>query len=157
MAINITPTQMVEQWATAVERLKSRLHTFTYRAAIINQSVFRGSFFLQRFYTASSEPWKPRKREQFLSHPKLRRTMAMYESIKVGKPEVSKNVYRSTVYTEPVTETTKRGTRTLSYAGYHNEGNSKTNLPQRQFMGYSTVAGSAMNRAAADIFLNFIV
>lgn len=159
----LTPEQMKAQWYQATARFFSLTHTLVYNAAVITRDVFVESFKMKRFQTEGSMPWTPRKRTgvregSTRQHPLLVETGAMRDSIKFSSSVINLNSKTRTmgITTKPHLYKTrsKRNPNGIIYAGIHNQGIG--NIPQRQFMGYSTVAFERINNKIEQLFSNFI-
>lgn len=159
----LTPEQMKAQWSQATARFLSLTHTLVYNAAVITRDVFIESFKMKRFPTEGSMPWVPRKRTgvregSTRQHPLLVETGAMRDSIRFSNSVMNLNSKTRTmgITTKPHLYKTrsKRNPNGIIYAGIHNQG--AGNIPQRQFMGYSTVAFERINNKIEQLFSNFI-
>lgn len=159
--VKITPKQMAQQWQRLPNKFEVNVLNFAVNVGIKAQEVFRQSFYLNRFNSASSPAWPSRTDRR--SHPLLRETGALYDSIVWKQQKVAgSRVVR--VYTDPKTfsRSNRQYGRKFCYAAIHNEGGEAAGatgfaarIRQRQYIGYSTVLADELLSASAYIFEGF--
>lgn len=156
-AIKITPTQMMNHWVNAYHRFQVNIWNFEVEAARTAVDVFRGSFGIRRMNTDGSPYWEPRKRNY--KHPILEDTGTLKNSIEWkflnDTPGPKKGVR---IYTNPNKFGTARRHKGFCYAAVHNSADPSfrtgrvANMPQRQFMGHSTVLDKRLRLLTPTIF-----
>lgn len=140
-SISLTPERVLSQWKDASHNFDLNLNNFEVRIGREVATIFKTSFAIHRFNTASSSPWK--KRRDRKTHPILFETGTLKNSIKyktladAGKKTVK-------IYTDPNAFGTAARHKGFCYAAVHNDPSGTHTygggVPsvQRQFMGYSS-------------------
>lgn len=161
MAVTLTPQAMAQQWAGAGSRLEVNLFNFGTLAGEAARSVFLKSFELHRFNSAGAAPWPAHKRRPTVPHDLLDETGALKDSIKFKTGGLEAGMYGATVYTDP--SEFKREARNKDgkcFAAIHNEGGRDTAkpgspasyIPERRFIGHSTILKDKLDSLVANIF-----
>lgn len=137
---------MVSQWQAAGSKFEVNIFNFTTLAGEAATDVFDQSFYLHRFNSAGEAAWPARKRKGN-GHALLEETGSLRQSIKWSMLQEGVGNYTAKVYTDPrefIGELRNREGK--CYAAIHNEGGGVAKpgspasyIPQRQFIGHSTV------------------
>lgn len=160
--ISITPRQLITQWQHKPHMFQVNVWNFEVKAGKAAQDIFRKSFDMKRFNDDNSTAWKPRSLQSRGSHPLMVQTSSLKNSIKwkhmnqrgTGDGGV-------TIYTDPNGFMNTARHRGFCYAEIHNSPNSSVrrgrirNMPQRQFMGDSSVLDDELDKLSAMIFKGF--
>ena len=157
--IQITPAQMVVQWAHASHKFQLNVWNFEVELAKSAVEIFQKSFDLHRFNSQSSSPWKERSRSY--THPILDETGTLKNSIewKYLNNSVGANKGGIRIYTNPNKFGTAARHKGFCYAAVHNDPSGshtygKTGKPsiQRQFIGHSTELDKKIKDLSIKIF-----
>jgi phage gpG-like protein len=153
----ITPAQIMQQWKHASHRFDLNLNNFEVRIGRAAADIFKKSFEMHRFNTASSQPWKQRRDRK--PHPILKETSTLKNSIKHKTMTGQKRVVR--IYTDPTAFGTAARHRGFCYAAVHNDtsgshtyGNSGVKSIQRQFMGHSSYLEDEFKKLVISTLFN---
>lgn len=153
----ITPAQIMQQWKHASHRFDLNLNNFEVRIGRAAADIFKKSFEMHRFNTASSQPWKQRRDRK--PHPILKETSTLKNSIKHKTMTGQKRVVR--IYTDPTAFGTAARHRGFCYAAVHNDtsgshtyGKSGVKSIQRQFMGYSSYLEDEFKKLVISTLFN---
>ena len=169
----ITPKQLAQQWATLPNKFEVNVMNFETLIGAAAVDVFKESFNLKRFNSASATPWPSRRDNR--PHPLLYESGALKDSIKVKKRSPKHKVVIYTDDSEFIrsnrnsSDPHKYGARrnknrdyAFVYAAIHNLGGKGAGasgtaafIKQRQFMGHSTVLESKFEYLSAKIFEGF--
>lgn len=153
----ITPAQMMQQWKNAPHRFDLNLNNFEVRIGRAAEEIFKKSFEMHRFNSASSQPWQKRKDRK--PHPILKETSTLKDSVKHKTVTGQKRVVR--IYTDPTAFGTAARHRGFCYAAVHNDpsgshtyGKSGAKSIQRQFIGESSYIEDAFKKLAISTLFN---
>ena len=98
--MNIKPQAVIAQWRTLPNTFEVNVWNFETKAGSMATNIFKNSFFLMRFNSSGSTPWAPRKDRK--THPLLRETGSMYNSIKWKRQNSNGKAGKGvTIYTDP--------------------------------------------------------
>lgn len=161
VGIRITPKQMAQQWLRLPNKFEVNVFNFETLAGNAAKKVFQDSFYLRRFNSTGTFAWKSRKDRK--AHPLLQETGALKDSIMWlrNREGSQKGIH---LFTSPdmFRHSKRQYNRNFCYAAIHNEGGSKAgatkgaaHIPQRQFIGYSTVLGDKLQSYSIRIFDGF--
>lgn len=159
---NITPQQMIAQWRHLPHKFQINLWNFEVKAGKLAVSIFQESFELKRFNSSGSMAWKPRSPKNKKLHPLMTESFSLKKSIKwkhLGKRGAASGV---TIYTDPNGFNNTFSHRGFCFAAVHNAPDSlgtrtghMKNMPQRQFMGHSSVLKEELKKLSVMIFQGF--
>lgn len=151
--IEITPAQLVAQWAGAVHKIDVNVHNFEVKAGQAAVEVFQGSFEKRRMNTLNSRPWADWQ-GKYVGVSLMKETGSLQKSIKVK----SINNHRITIHTDPAEFNFTKRHQGFCYAAVHNNLESLVNRPakgpkkERQFIGHSTVLANELKKLSVHIF-----
>ena len=158
--IKITIPQMVLQWANASHNFSLNLWNFEVMAGQAARDVFKESFDKGRMNTAHSARWAKRKR-QGDGHPILRETSTLRDSI-MYRQKKGKRKRGVMIYTDIKTFMNSKRHKGFCFAAVHNAPDNAgfrtkhmANMPQRQFIGDSSVLDRQLNKLNDEIFKGF--
>ena len=158
----ISPKQVVQQWRHLPHKFQLNLWNFEIKVGREAVSIFRDSFNMKRFNSSGSEPWTPRSSKSRETHPLMVQSHSLVNSIKwkhMGQKGSPEGV---TIFTDPNGFGGAFRHSGFCYAAVHNSPDSLhmrtgsvANMPQRQFMGHSTVLDSKLKELSGIIFQGF--
>lgn len=153
---------MIAQWRHLPHKFHINLWNFEVKVGKMAVHVFQESFDIKRFNDAGSVAWKPRSAHSKKTHPLMTESYSLKKSIKwkhMGGKGIAKGV---TIYTDPNAFQHTYSHRGFCYAAVHNAPDSLgtrrgrvKNMPQRQFMGHSSVLAEELKKLSVIIFQGF--
>jgi hypothetical protein len=156
----ITPEQMKAQWMHLPHKFQVNCWNFEIQAGSKAVSIFKESFEMHRFNSFGSIPWRPRRDRK--THPILKETSSLKNSIKWKRQADSLSSSGVRIYTDPNGFNNTARHRGFCYAAVHNDpsgthtyGNTGVRSVQRQYIGYSTVLKSELINLSVVIFEGF--
>lgn len=158
----ITPKQVVAQWRHLPHKFQVNLWNFEVKAGKMAVSIFQESFDIKRFNSSGSLAWKPRSPKSRKTHPLMTESLSLKNSIKWKHLGSRGNAVGVTIYTDPNGFKHTFSHRGFCYAAVHNAPQSRgtrtkhmKNMPQRQFMGHSSVLKEELKKLSVMIFQGF--
>lgn len=157
----ITPKQLAQQWLRLPNKFEVNVFNFETLMGNAAKKIFKDSFYLRRFNSASTFSWRARRDHK--PHPILEETGNLKESI-VWQHFQSGSKRGVTIYTDPMAfkHSKRQYGRNFCYAAIHNApsgtytyGNTGVRSIQRQFIGYSTVVSDKISSYSIRIFDGF--
>ena len=159
--IPISPKQMVAQWRHKPHTFQVNVWNFEVKVGKAAQEIFQKSFDLKRFNSNNSVAWEQRSPKSKGSHPLMVQTSSLKNSIKWKHMAKQGEDGGVSMYTDPNGFNRTAAHRGFCYAEVHNSPNKSVrrgrvrNMPQRQFMGDSSVLDEELNKLAVTIFKGF--
>lgn len=158
----ITPKQLMMQWAVLPNKFEVNVFNFETIMGDAAKHIFKQSFYLRRFNSASSFAWQPRRDKK--RHQLLEETGNLKNSIVWKHFKGTGNKRGVSIYTDPFAfkHSKRQYGRNFCYAAVHNDpsgshtyGNTGVRSIQRQFIGYSTVLNDKLQSYSIRIFDGF--
>ncbi len=172
----ITPKRMAAQWQHTLHKLHLNVWNFEVKAGKVAQEIFQKSFDLKKFNSNDAKPWAQRSQYSKGTHPLMVQTSSLKNSIKwkhkATRPGEATGV---SIYTDPNAFGNTASHKGFCYAEIHNgPGHNGTkdwststvsdgrlrrdrvrNMPQRQFIGDSSVLDDELKKLSVMIFKGF--
>lgn len=145
----LSPQAFIAQWNVAPSAFAVGVFNFKQRIAWEAISVFKKSFYLQRFNSKSQAAWHTKNN---YNHPILEETGNLKNSLDFRKTDKGVNIFTNPVFLR--TSKRQKG-RDFCYAGMHNFG--LGNDPQNQFMGHSTVLDDKIREMSRELLHNILL
>ena len=105
----ITPKQLMMQWAVLPNKFEVNIFNFETIMGDAAKHIFKQSFYLRRFNSASSFAWQPRRDKK--RHPLLEETGNLKNSIVWKHFKGTGNKRGVSIYTDPCYEPCQAGNR----------------------------------------------
>ena len=175
----ITPKQLAQQWLRLPNKFEVNIFNFETLIGNAAKQVFKDSFYLRRFNSAGTFAWQPRKESYYWSHKFLQASVKKKRKPKTHPLLEETGTLKHSIVWDRVSSGKQRGVhiftdpdmfkfskrqygRNFCYAAIHNEGGAKVGatqgaafIPQRQFIGYSTVIADRLSSLSIRIFDGF--